>query len=460
MATPTQKMLRFAVLLAIAGSATLAPRLQAQSSDALIDKLVEKGILNVNEANQLREESDKDFNKAYSAKNGMPEWVTALKINGDFRGRVEHFNADDSLFTSRTRFRYRARIGITATLAEDFEVGVRLTSADVSNGLGGNPISANSTLQNGATRKAVYFDTAYAKWNPIHNGTWNTMLTLGKMDSQFQVSPMVFDADYQPEGAQAQIAYTINDQHTVRAIGAYFALNELNQINVPTVVSPSHDPALLGGQMLFESKWSKKLESTFGIGVFALGSKDNLDNAATLPNVNDGNTRNGAGQLVNNYNPVVASGSVVYKLDSFPMYDGAFPVKLAGEYMDNPGAPTQNIGYNAGITLGKSGEKGKWELSYRYQMLGADAWYEEVVDDDNGAFYQKALGGSGFSNAVGGFGYRGGTNVKGHLVVMRYSITDSLTFVFTYYLNSLVQPNPAGSTSTAAHFMADLSWKF
>ena len=135
-------------------------------------------------------------------------------------------------------------------------------------------------------------------------------------------------------------------------------------------------------------------------------------------------------------------------------------MKLAGEYMDNPGAPTQNIGYNAGITLGKSGEKGKWELSYRYQMLGADAWYEEVVDDDNGAFYQKALGGSGFSNAVGGFGYRGGTNVKGHLVVMRYSITDSLTFVFTYYLNSLVQPNPAGSTSTAAHFMADLSWKF
>ena len=114
MATHTQKTLRLAVLLAIAGSATLGARLQAQSSDALIDKLVEKGILNVNEANQLREETDKDFNKAYSSKSGMPEWVTALKINGDFRGRVEHFNAEDPLFTSRTRFRYRARIGITA----------------------------------------------------------------------------------------------------------------------------------------------------------------------------------------------------------------------------------------------------------------------------------------------------------------------------------------------------------
>jgi hypothetical protein len=373
---------------------------------------------------------------------------------------VEHFSADDSLFTSRTRFRYRARVGITATMVEDFEVGIRLTSADVSNGLGGNPISANSTLQNGATRKYAFFDAAYAKWNPLHNGTWNASLTIGKMDNQFMVSPMVLDADYQPEGAIAQVAYSFNDQHTIRAISAFYALNELNQISLPGVVSPSHDPSLIGGQMLWEAKWSKKLESTFGVGVFALGSKDNLDNAATLPNVNDGNTRNGAGQLVNNYNPIVASGAVVYKLDSFPMYDGVFPVKLAGEYMNNPGAATQNVGYNAGITLGKSGEKGKWEISYRYQSLGADAWYEEVVDDDNGAFYEKALGGSGFANAVGGFGYRGGTNVKGHLVVLRYSITDSLTFVFTYYLNSLIQASPAGSPSAAGHFMADLSWKF
>ncbi len=460
MAPRNTTRLKIAAALAIAGSAALGTSLHAQSADALIDKLVEKGILNVNEANQLREESDKEFSKAYSAKSGMPEWVTALKINGDFRGRVEHFSADDSLFTSRTRFRYRARVGITATLAEDFEVGVRLTSADVSNGLGGNPISANSTFQNGATRKAVYFDAAYAKWNPIHNGTWNASTVIGKMDNQFLVSPMVFDPDYQPEGAAAQIAYSINDTQSIRAIGAYYALNELNQISLPGVVSPSHDPSLFGGQMLWESKWSKKLESTVGVGVFALGSKDNLDNAATLPNVNDGNTRNGAGQLIYNYNPVVVSGAVVYKLDSFPMYDGAFPIKLGGEYMNNPGAPTQNVGYNAGVTFGKSGEKGKWEISYRYQVLGADAWYEEVVDDDNGAFYQKALGGSGFANAVGGFGYRGGTNVKGHLVTMRYSITDSLTFVFTYYLNTLVLPNPAGSTSAAGHFMADLSWKF
>lgn len=35
----------------------------AQSADALIDKLVEKGVLTVKEANELREEADKGFNQ-------------------------------------------------------------------------------------------------------------------------------------------------------------------------------------------------------------------------------------------------------------------------------------------------------------------------------------------------------------------------------------------------------------
>ena len=48
----------------------------------LLDKLVDKGILSVKEANELREEADKDFAKAYSVKSGMPDWVTALKLNG------------------------------------------------------------------------------------------------------------------------------------------------------------------------------------------------------------------------------------------------------------------------------------------------------------------------------------------------------------------------------------------
>src|SRR6266446_9988512 len=83
----------------------------AQSSDALIDKLVEKGILTVKEANDLREETEKGFNAAYSVKSGMPDWVTAMKFSGDFRGRFEENTADNSAYTARNRYRFRVRFG-------------------------------------------------------------------------------------------------------------------------------------------------------------------------------------------------------------------------------------------------------------------------------------------------------------------------------------------------------------
>ena len=67
--TKTAILISAALLLARAAAT-------AQSSDALIDKLVEKGILSVKEANDLREETEKNFSQAYSVKSGMPEWIS------------------------------------------------------------------------------------------------------------------------------------------------------------------------------------------------------------------------------------------------------------------------------------------------------------------------------------------------------------------------------------------------
>src|SRR5438034_11284558 len=109
-------------VLAAAALASLAcaGSLKAQSSDALIDKLVEKGILTVKEANELREETEKNFNQAYSVLSGMPDWVTALKFNGDFRGRFEGHSSENENFVDRYRLRYRLRFGVTATLFDNF----------------------------------------------------------------------------------------------------------------------------------------------------------------------------------------------------------------------------------------------------------------------------------------------------------------------------------------------------
>ena len=77
---------------AVAGMALMING-HAQSVDGLLDKLVDKGVLTVKEANDLREESDKNFSTAYAAKNGMPDWVTSLRFNGDLRLRYDRITA-------------------------------------------------------------------------------------------------------------------------------------------------------------------------------------------------------------------------------------------------------------------------------------------------------------------------------------------------------------------------------
>jgi hypothetical protein len=135
--------------------------------------------------------------------------------------------------------------------------------------------------------------------------------------------------------------------------------------------------------------------------------------------------------------------------------------------MNNLGTSANNTGYWVGVTFGKSGKKKTWDLTYRYEYLESDAWYDQLVDDDNGAFYPgdvSALAGSGF----GGYGFYGGTNIKGHLVKFNYSLSDALTFTCTCFVNDLISLNglaanvnvPDRKNSDTIHFMADLMWKF
>lgn len=429
------------------------PAAQAQNADSLIDKLVEKGILTTKEGQALRDEADKDFNRAYSAKTGMPDWVTSLKMNGDFRGRFEQHQFDNNAAgaSDRNRWRYRLRFGVTASLLDDFEIGFRLASGDATGAFGGNPLTANTTMADGGSRKFVWMDTAYAKWTPINNADWMTSITFGKMDSTLALSPMIIDPDYQPEGAALQVGYTFNDRHSLKFNGAFWVLDEFNQ-----GAAASRDPYLYGGQLIYDAKWTPKLDTSLMAALLGIQNKNNLTIAAA-PDQNGGNTHSGTTAPATGFNVAILGGSATYKLDSFPMYDGAFPIKLGGEWMHNMSAPVENEGWNAGFTLGKAGHKGLWEIGYKYEMLRGDAWYEELVDDDFGGNYNAAFA----ARSVTGAGFRGGTNVKGHVVKAVYNFTDSFSGTASLYFTELVNnPFPGTGPTSVGHFMFDLMWKF
>lgn len=444
----------------------------AQSSDAIIDKLVDKGILTVEEANELRAETDKNFGAAYQVKSGLPDWVTSLRIGGDFRGRYEMFSSDEPTFVDRHRFRYRVRPGIVATIRDNFEIGFRLTSSEAQGSFGGDPISGNSTFQDNGSKKFVYIDLAYGKWTAVNNALWSANFTVGKMENPFAFSDMVFDGDYTPEGFAQQFAFNLSEAHQLKLNLGQFVLDEISVEN--------EDPYLFGAQARLDSTWSPHLATSLGIGALAITGNENLREApagapvatpvldangnqigtvnlpgsaasSQVPNVNSGNTRN-SGFLANNFNPVIADAAVIYTLESFPMYNAAFPIRFSAEYMNNPAADEHNEGYSFGITFGKSGKKGLWDVGYRWKHLEADAWYEELVDSD--------FGGLRPATATARAAYVAGTNVEGHIFKASYSPFDSITIGVTYILAELIANTPAGFDEDISRLQLDAVWKF
>lgn len=425
----------FAVLLTLAGHAP------AQSEDALLNKLVEKGVLTAQEAKDLRKEADKDFTTAYQARTGLPNWVTSLKFTGDLRLRYDstYFEAPD--LADWQRFRFRLRVGFVAMIQENFEVGVRLASGI------GSPTSINQSFQNNASKKEIRIDLAYAKWTPVQNKDGSLMLVGGKMVNPFGVQELLFDIDYTPEGAAQQINWNLSRQHSLRFTAGEFVINEMPNSGL--------DPYLFAGQIRLDSAWSKHWQTSLGVMGLGLLHDSDITTASMLDGGN-GNTRTSSGPLATlkyNMTPWQLGGGITYFLDPLAIYPGPLPFYAFGQMIKNPSAPDRNLGWLVGGSIGKAGRKGTWEINYKYRWLEGDAWWEEILDDDTFAVY-------GAKSIYGEKGVHPGTNLRSHILSLHYAPADYLLLTLRYYHNGLIDAVPAGYPSENNRFLVDLMWKF
>lgn len=430
---------------------------RAQSSDALLEVLVRKGILTEQEAKDVRADLAKQNDTRYNVR-AAGKTTMGIDLFGDFRGRYDGIFPNESTFVDRQRLRYRLRAGATVSFFENFEVGLRLASGEKKTAASGeavdatgsgDPISRNQSFANNGAGKELWIDLAYGMWKTDpNNADYAGSVTFGKMKNPFVFSPMVFDADYTPEGAATSWKYNLNADHSLSLHTGGFVLDELED--------DSNDPYLLGMQLRHDAVWAynkaHKPKIATSIGVAGLLIDNNNYLPANVPNVNVGNTTGGNGQL-RNFNPIVVDGKFTYTLDKAPLYHGAFPITVGGEFMHNPGAHDDNQGYSLGITLGKTGAKGTWSIGYEYRFLEADAWWEELVDSDFGAFYPTALPDDG---------YAAGTNVRGHIVTIAYSPWNALTLSVNYAFSSLIDEPHAGVAvdDEGSRFLVDAMIKF
>jgi hypothetical protein len=208
-------MVGTALFLALAGSA------KAQlSADALLDKLVSKGILTQDEAAQIKKESvtnnPANVNNAEASKFKLSSVFKDAELYGDLRFRFESRSAKlgpeaDSIYDAENRWRYSLRIGLRGDLVDDFYYGLRLETSP-------NQRSSMNTFGNGGGSSSTYYGPfskannygvfvglAYLGWRPTQ---WLDV-SVGRLSQPLYTTSMVWDSDICPEGAVEKLKYTV-----------------------------------------------------------------------------------------------------------------------------------------------------------------------------------------------------------------------------------------------------------
>ena len=205
---------------------TLANGASAQTSDPLLNTLIKKGILTEDEAKNIRAEA----NAAESNNVPVPpsKWkisngIKDVELFGDLRLRYEYRSANTPVGDAITqrRLRYALRIGLRGDLTDDFYYGFRLETAAnprspwTTFGTSSSGIPYNGPF--GKSTAGVNVGQLYIGWHPE---SWFD-ITLGKMPMPLYTTPMVWDSDYNPEGAAEHFKYTVGDADLFATFGQF-----------------------------------------------------------------------------------------------------------------------------------------------------------------------------------------------------------------------------------------------
>ncbi len=367
---------------------------------------------------------------------------SALRFAADIRTRFSSISYEAPEAATRDQLLFQFHAGFVGTLGEQLEGGVRFSAGDLNTTFGGSPLSAQFTAADNASRKTAFIDQLYLRWKPTLAAGTTAAFTFGKAANPFYTpSRILFDNDYQPEGATEELTLTPAADHRLSLAAGQYVLDEL--------AASARDPLLLAARARWDAQWQPAWSTTLGLAQLTVTHPEALT-ATNVANNNRGNTRSPAGLLRYAYRPIFAEASVTHLLPHATGYTGKFPLTLGAEFLHNPGAPTQRDAWTASLTLGRSGKAGQWEFGYRFVRVEADAWFEEMLEGDYAPFYRAVPPGwnTDPTSLAGGAG--NGSNTRSHVFRSSYSPRDYLLFSANLFLNDLAHRLPANATDTGA----------
>lgn len=290
------------------------------------------------------------------------EWYDKVKIKGDFRQRHDLVQ-DESKDVDRNRWRIRARLQLGMEVTEDWSLGLRLASGS------DDPVSTNQSMTDGASTKGFGLDLA---WFDFHPGAIKGLhIVGGKMKLPFnkvQKTEIIWDGDWNPEGAALKYKADVNDMVALFVNGAFFYLEERKS---------DDDSWMAGGQAGVVVKPAEDMHLLVAGGYY---DYRNLDGFAGLSDPGDlfGNTG------------IEDDGDMLYATDynvaefqaEFGVKTGKMKFAAYGNFVQNLEADSLDTGYLFGAMLQHGKDKGHVKLYANYREVEDDAVVGEFTDSD------------------------------------------------------------------------------
>jgi hypothetical protein len=335
---------------------------EAGEVDILVDKLVEKGILSKEDAQDVLQEVKAEAKKERDAvvqetkaalqNDGMsltadlPGWIRNTRFKGAFRLRYQYNERRGK--ADRHRGRYRLRLGLVTKVNDKIKLHFGLTTGS------SDPRAANQTMQDSFSTEDIRLDYAYATYKPY---SWVEIIG-GKFENPiWRTSELMWDNNIRPEGAAATFKRACGSVELFLVAGVW-VLDERS--------SDENDP------MMFVLQPGMK---------FGLGENAYFKNAVTFYEFNNvqgyeldystGSNSREAGGLKHDFDSIAYSA----ELGLYTSIDEVPFCALYGDAVKNTNVSDNDVGYLIGFKFGdkKVSKPHQWQAKMSYRRLERDA---------------------------------------------------------------------------------------
>jgi polyhydroxyalkanoate synthesis regulator phasin len=396
--------------------------------DALIEKLVEKGILNRQEAIKLKAEvaEDEKIVREEGLKQSLPSWVRDTKLKGDLRVRFQSERREGTTIgggghtAERNRGRIRARLGLETKVNEQAKVHFGLATG------GTDPRSTNQSFENTFELKDIRLDYAYAEYSPF---SWATFFGGRMKNPIWEPTDLLWDTDINPEGGAGKLKFKLANPN----LEPYFN----TAVYVLDEDSKGSDPWMYVFQPGLNYKINDNTKLNLATAYYGFKQVE----GAKLDHSSSSNTSvpGRSGFKKYNFNSLNPAVELAFKKPFEPLgieFLNLPYLSLFGEYIHNLSTNNSNTGYTGGFRIGheKVSNWGHWQARYFYIMLGTDAWLDNFPDSDR---------------------YGGRTGVRSHEILLTYGLNKNVNLELDYYRSNLTSTRKIENL-----IQADLNFKF